>query len=99
MMVFMLPLVDIWQTLPLAVSVVMLNYFPLFLFSLPGFDPIFFLHHANVDRLLSMWAAINPGVWVSAGVADSNGSFTTRPGAPVDQTTGMVHFRFRKNTH
>ncbi|KAH9989737.1 hypothetical protein BJV74DRAFT_796153 [Russula compacta] len=25
-----------------------------------GFDPIFYLHHANVDRLLSLWTAIHP---------------------------------------
>ena len=57
------------------------------------------MHHANVDRLLSMWAAINPGVWVSAGIADGDGSFTTLPGTSVDQTTGMVGLlRFRKYT-
>ena len=100
-MVLMPLSVDIWQTLPSAVSPVTLNYLPLlFLFLSPGFDPIFFLHHANVDRLLSLWAAINPGVWVSAGVAEGDGSFTTRPGISVDQTTGMdlsdseIHFAF-----
>jgi len=30
-----------------------------------AFDPIFYLHHTNVDRLFSLWAAINPGVGVS----------------------------------
>ncbi|CAG8443278.1 6083_t:CDS:2 [Cetraspora pellucida] len=25
-----------------------------------GFDPIFFLHHANVDRLVAIWQAIHP---------------------------------------
>ena len=61
----------------------------LFLFSSSAFDPIFFLHHCNVDRLLSLWAALNPGVWVSRGIAEDGGSFTTPPGAPYDQTTGM----------
>jgi tyrosinase len=26
-----------------------------------AFDPIFWLHHTNVDRLFAMWQAINPG--------------------------------------
>lgn len=28
---------------------------------LASFDPIFFLHHANVDRLFAMWQTVNPG--------------------------------------
>lgn len=78
-----------WQTLPSPVSILKLNNLPLFLLSSSAFDPIFFMHHANVDRLLSMWSAINPGVWVSRGVAEGGGSFTTPQGAPYDQTTGM----------
>jgi tyrosinase len=51
-----------------------------------AFDPIFFLHHANVDRLLSMWSAIHPGVWLSAGDSEA-GTFTLAALAPVDNTT------------
>ncbi|KAH9980088.1 tyrosinase [Lactifluus volemus] len=29
-----------------------------------GFDPIFYLHHANVDRLLSLWSALHPKEWL-----------------------------------
>ena len=29
-----------------------------------GFDPIFFLHHANVDRLVAIWQACHPDVWI-----------------------------------
>lgn len=32
---------------------------------LSAFDPIFYLHHCNVDRLFALWSAINPGVWVT----------------------------------
>ncbi|KAJ7864196.1 hypothetical protein B0H13DRAFT_1637792 [Mycena leptocephala] len=32
-----------------------------------AFYPIFWLHHANVNRLFSLWSAVNPGVWVTAG--------------------------------
>lgn len=28
-----------------------------------AFDPVFWLHHCNVDRLLAIWQAINPSVW------------------------------------
>lgn len=52
-----------------------------------AFDPIFFLHHCNVDRMLSLWAALNPGVWVSNGDSE-DGSFTLPPEVPVDKTTG-----------
>lgn len=32
-----------------------------------AFHPIFWLHHANVDRLFSLWSAVNPEVWVTVG--------------------------------
>ncbi|KAF5359836.1 hypothetical protein D9756_003579 [Leucocoprinus leucothites] len=32
-----------------------------------AFDPIFWLHHTNVDRLLSLWQAMNPDIWVTPG--------------------------------
>jgi tyrosinase len=35
--------------------------------SMAGFDPIFFLHHAQVDRLFSLWQAVNPNLYVSPG--------------------------------
>lgn len=33
--------------------------------SVAAFDPIFYLHHCQIDRLLSLWSAVHPGVWVS----------------------------------
>ncbi|PWY89865.1 Di-copper centre-containing protein [Aspergillus heteromorphus CBS 117.55] len=35
-----------------------------------GFDPIFFLHHSNVDRILAMWQVLNPGKWIQASYDD-----------------------------
>lgn len=32
-----------------------------------GFDPIFFLHHASVDRLLALWEWCYPEYWMGAG--------------------------------
>ncbi|KAF8874304.1 tyrosinase [Mucidula mucida] len=59
--------------------------------SVAAFDPIFFLHHANVDRMLSLWSALNPGVWVSRGDSQ-DGSFTMPPEAPVDENTTLTPF-------
>jgi len=59
--------------------------------SVAGFDPIFFLHHANVDRMISLWAALNPGVWVTPGNSE-DGSFTLPPNVKVDQTTELTPF-------
>jgi len=56
-----------------------------------GFDPIFFLHHCNVDRLLSLWAAVNPGVWVSKGPAEG-GTWTIPGNASVDTNTNLTPF-------
>ena len=32
-----------------------------------AFDPIFWLHHCNVDRLLALWQAVYPNTYVSPG--------------------------------
>ena len=29
-----------------------------------AFDPMFFLHHCQLDRLLSLWTTLNNGTWV-----------------------------------
>ena len=29
-----------------------------------AFDPMFWLHHANVDRILALWQALNPDQWM-----------------------------------
>ncbi|KAK0480190.1 photo-regulated tyrosinase [Armillaria novae-zelandiae] len=59
--------------------------------AMAGFDPIFFLHHANVDRMLSLWSALNPTVWVSEGPA-TGGTFTVPPNTLVDANTSLTPF-------
>ncbi|KAA1472059.1 photo-regulated tyrosinase [Dentipellis sp. KUC8613] len=59
--------------------------------SVAGFDPIFFLHHANVDRMLSLWAALNPNVWVTSGPAE-DGTWTIPPTATIDKNTSLTPF-------
>ena len=82
------------------VSILLLSDLPLSSFSSSAFDPLFYLLHANVDRLLSLWSALNPGVWVTPG--DSvDGSITLPPKTHIDENTGMdnpAEFRFR-NRH
>ena len=53
-----------------------------------GFDPIFFLHHANVDRLLTLWSAIHSTIWVTEGPAQG-GTWTIPAGSIVDKDSGM----------
>ena len=51
-----------------------------------GFDPIFYMHHANVDRLLSLWAALYPGVWVTED-KEVDGTFDIPSNTVVDGNT------------
>ena len=52
-----------------------------------GFDAAFFLHHANVDRLLSLWQALNQDVWVTLG-DQPQGTYTIKDDGPVDVKSG-----------
>ena len=51
-----------------------------------GFDPIFYMHHANVDRQLSLWAALHPGVWITEDIA-AGGTFALPDNTPIDGHT------------
>ncbi|KAJ7620093.1 tyrosinase [Roridomyces roridus] len=59
--------------------------------SVAAFDPIFFLHHCNVDRMLSLWSALNPGVWITPGEA-TGGTWTIPPDTKVDKNTDLTPF-------
>ena len=54
--------------------------------SVAAFDPLFFLHHANVDRVIALWEALNAGVWVVPG-SSGGGSWTVPAGSQVDANT------------
>ncbi|KAF9447414.1 tyrosinase [Macrolepiota fuliginosa MF-IS2] len=56
-----------------------------------AFDPIFWLHHANVDRLLSLWQALNPDVWVTPGL-NRDGTMGIAPNTEVTKTTPLEPF-------
>lgn len=54
--------------------------------SLAGFDPLFWLHHANVDRIFALWQALNPDLTVTP-YPSNIGSFSTPGGTEEDETT------------
>ncbi|KAG9029812.1 hypothetical protein FS837_003464 [Tulasnella sp. UAMH 9824] len=56
-----------------------------------AFDPIFFLHHCNVDRLLALWEALHPNTWVSSGPANG-GTFTISGNATENATSDLTPF-------
>ncbi|KAJ5784169.1 uncharacterized protein N7518_009846 [Penicillium psychrosexuale] len=59
-----------------------------------SFDPLFFLHHCNIDRLFAIWQALNPDKWMdnihgdNATIRDSFGKEH-----PVDENTPLQPFR------
>ncbi len=56
-----------------------------------GFDPVFWLHHANVDRLFAMWQTINPTAFGASQVAPHN-TWTIAKGTTQDQTSPLTPF-------
>lgn len=55
-----------------------------------AFDPVFWLHHCNVDRLGAIWQAMNPNSYVTAKA--SEGNFFTAQGATEDANSGLKPF-------
>ncbi|KAJ7652870.1 hypothetical protein DFH06DRAFT_1418625 [Mycena polygramma] len=56
------------------------------------------LNDPNVDRLLSLWSALNPDVWVSPGPAP-HGSWTLIPKSAVDKDTDLTPFWKSQNSY
>ncbi|KAG9042400.1 hypothetical protein FS837_010910 [Tulasnella sp. UAMH 9824] len=56
-----------------------------------AFDPIFYLHHANVDRITALWQALNPNIWVTEGPGVS-GTFTLPASALQNKDTDLPPF-------
>lgn len=51
-----------------------------------AFDPLFWLHHANVDRVLSLWQVIHYDSWIEPA-ADGNDTWVTKPGDLLDKNS------------
>jgi hypothetical protein len=56
-----------------------------------AFDPIFFLQHANVDRLFAEWQELNPHEWVQRAI-NPQSTFTSPAGILVDSQTPLTPF-------
>ncbi|EAQ93199.1 hypothetical protein CHGG_01434 [Chaetomium globosum CBS 148.51] len=61
-----------------------------------AFDPVFFLHHCMVDRILALWQTIHPDTWVPTSQALLN-SYTTRRGQYIDANTALTPFFSNSN--
>ncbi|MCJ1392937.1 hypothetical protein MMC18_005809 [Xylographa bjoerkii] len=56
-----------------------------------AFDPVFWLHHCNVDRLFAMWQAINPNSYV-VPKSDQAGTYTEPSNFTEDINTPLKPF-------
>lgn len=57
-----------------------------------GFDPLFWLHHANVDRLLAIWQALHPDSFVEPSI-EPVGSAVIAQFTRTDVHTPLKPFR------
>ncbi|KAF2194899.1 Di-copper centre-containing protein [Zopfia rhizophila CBS 207.26] len=58
-----------------------------------SFDPVFWLHHCNVDRLWTIWQALNPSAFVIDKVAAAReANFTIAAGTRVTAETELKPF-------
>ncbi|KAG8824552.1 hypothetical protein FRC17_009078 [Serendipita sp. 399] len=56
-----------------------------------AFDPIFWLHHCNVDRVFALWQALNPTQYVVPR-KNQAGTFATRAGTTEDINSPLAPF-------
>ncbi|KAI4093348.1 MAG: hypothetical protein LQ344_002936 [Seirophora lacunosa] len=61
-----------------------------------GFDPLFWLHHANVDRLLAIWQALHPNSYVEPS-NEPIGSAAIAQGTLIDVNTPLKPFHNDSN--
>lgn len=59
--------------------------------TMAGFDPIFFFHHSNVDRIFALWQHMYPEQWIEASTA-IQGTFTVPAGSTIDENTALTPF-------
>ncbi|KZS89025.1 Di-copper centre-containing protein [Sistotremastrum niveocremeum HHB9708] len=63
-------------------------------------DPIFWLHHCNVDRQFAIWQALNPNLWFDKPedqLPDKEGNWSTPGGTVVTPKTPLAPFHKDKN--
>ncbi|KIJ53633.1 hypothetical protein M422DRAFT_222298 [Sphaerobolus stellatus SS14] len=62
-----------------------------------AYDPIFWLHHSNVDRLFALFQVLNPYEQIMP-LPSRTGNFTRRAGEFEDGDTGLTPFRRTADT-
>jgi tyrosinase len=62
---------------------------------LAAFDPIFFFHHSNVDRLTALWQYCYPDAWIPRAAIQLNhdGTYVLPPNSESLATTELTPFR------
>ncbi|KAI9783412.1 MAG: hypothetical protein M1839_003947 [Geoglossum umbratile] len=59
-----------------------------------AYDPIFFLHHCNIDRLYAIWQALYPEKWFRIStILRDNGTWSIPTSHPDTQCTDLSPFR------
>ncbi|OLN94326.1 Tyrosinase 1 [Colletotrichum chlorophyti] len=82
---------DSVESLHDAMHVLVGNRGHLYYIQYSAFDPVFFLHHTMVDRIVAMWQVLYPESWVTSQVAIEH-SFTMPPGYAQDMWTDLKPF-------
>ncbi|CAI6335178.1 unnamed protein product [Periconia digitata] len=58
-----------------------------------AYDPIFWLHHTNVDRLIAIWQELNRESWLATDSTNEEASFAISSGTVVNGKTPLKPFR------
>ncbi|KAI9934409.1 hypothetical protein MW887_000023 [Aspergillus wentii] len=61
-----------------------------------SFDPLFWLHHCNIDRIFALWQALNPDKWFTKGRVnqfDAQDIIGLPVGTEISPTTPLRPFR------
>ncbi|EEH19206.1 hypothetical protein PABG_01525 [Paracoccidioides brasiliensis Pb03] len=61
-----------------------------------AYDPIFWLHHTNVDRIVALWQALHPDSYVQP-LVNSGTDFIRKAGTMEDSETAFAPFRDPSN--
>lgn len=62
-------------------------------FDTSAYDPVFWLHHSNVDRLWAIWQDLHPNSFMTSRQSE-NDTFWAASGTRQDQNTSLPPFRY-----
>ncbi|CAG8613985.1 656_t:CDS:2 [Gigaspora margarita] len=61
-----------------------------------AFDPLFWFHHVNVDRLFALWQGVFPDSWIPQNI-NGNGTYTQGMNYSINEYTDLEPFRKSKS--